>query len=184
VEVAPDCSIQGHPDIFVVGDLMALNGLPGLAEVALQSGRHAARTVLRRLNGREPRHFHYIDLGTMATVARFRAVAIIGRVQLTGLLGWLLWLTVHLTFLVGFKNRLAALANWVVAFFGRGRRQRTITKQQVFARTHSADAKNARTARPQAQNLSAAGLASSHPDPRPPVRTPAPTTTATHITNT
>jgi NADH dehydrogenase len=78
----------------------------------------------------------------MATVARFRAVATIGRLQLAGLLGWLLWLVVHLTFLTGFKNRLSALANWVVAFLGRGRRQRTITKQQVFARTRGLEPHN------------------------------------------
>jgi NADH dehydrogenase len=71
----------------------------------------------------------------MATIARFRAVVTIGRLQLAGFLGWLLWLVVHLTFLTGFKNRAATLANWTVAFLGRARRQRTITKQQVFART-------------------------------------------------
>jgi NADH dehydrogenase len=142
VEVEPDCSVPGHPELFVVGDMMALNGLPGLAEVAMQSGHHAARTIARRLRGREPKPFRYIDLGTMATIARFRAVATVGRVQLSGFLGWLLWLVVHLAFLTGFKNRLAAVANWVVAFLGRGRRQRTITKQQVFARTHGRESRN------------------------------------------
>jgi NADH dehydrogenase len=70
----------------------------------------------------------------MATIARFRAVVSIGRLQITGFIGWLMWLVVHVTFLTGFKNRLAALASWAVAFLGRGRRQRTITKQQVLAR--------------------------------------------------
>jgi NADH dehydrogenase len=135
VEVQPDCSLPDHPELFVVGDLMALNGLPGLAEVAMQSGHHAARTIVRRLHGREPKTFRYIDLGTMSTIARFRAVASIGRLQIGGLIGWLMWLVVHLAFLTGFKNRLAALANWTVAFLGRSRRQRTITRQQVFART-------------------------------------------------
>jgi NADH dehydrogenase len=143
VEVQPDCSLPGHPEVFVVGDLMALNRLPGLAEVAMQSGHHAARTIIRRLRGREPKPFRYLDLGTMATVARFRAVATIGRLQLAGFLGWVLWLVVHLTFLTGFKNRVSALANWVIAFLGRGRRQRTITKQQVFARTRGLDSQNA-----------------------------------------
>jgi NADH dehydrogenase len=118
-----------------VGDLMSLNGLPGLSEVAMQSGHHAAQTIKRRLRGRPSKSFRYIDLGTMATIARFRAVATIGRLQFSGFLGWLLWLVVHLTFLTGFKNRLSALANWTVAFLGRGRRQRTITKQQALART-------------------------------------------------
>jgi NADH dehydrogenase len=135
VEVQPDCSLPGHPEVFVVGDLMSLDGLPGLAEVAMQSGHHAATTIVRRLRGRKPKPFRYIDLGTMATIARFRAVVTIGRLQLAGFLGWLLWLVVHLTFLTGFKNRAATVANWTVAFLGRARRQRTITKQQVFART-------------------------------------------------
>jgi NADH dehydrogenase len=137
VEVTPDCSLPGHPELFVVGDLMSLNGLPGLAEVAMQSGHHAAKTIARRLRGREPKPFRYIDLGTMATIARFRAVVSVGRFGLGGFVGWVMWLVVHLTFLTGFKNRLSALANWIVAFLGRGRRQRTITKQQVLARTRS-----------------------------------------------
>ena len=146
VQVGPDCSLPGHPEVFVVGDLMALNGLPGLAEVAMQSGRHAAKTIVRRLRGREPKDFRYLDLGTMATIARFRAIASIGRLQLTGFVGWLLWLIVHIVYLTGFKNRLAALANWTVAFIGRGRRQRTITKQQVLARARALEPANAQRA--------------------------------------
>jgi NADH:ubiquinone reductase (H+-translocating) len=143
VAVQPDCSLPGHPELFVVGDLMALNDLPGLAEVAMRSGHHAARTIVRRLRAREPKPFRYVDLGTMATIARFRAVASIGRLQITGFVAWLMWLVVHLVFLTGFKNRLAALANWTVAFVGRGRRQRTITKQQVFARTRELELRDA-----------------------------------------
>jgi NADH dehydrogenase len=135
VEVHPDCSLPGHPEVFVVGDLMALDDLPGLAEVAMQSGHHAARTIVRGLEGRAPERFRYRDLGTMATISRFRAVASIGPVQVGGFVGWLMWLVVHLAFLTGFKNRVSAVANWAVAFLGRGRRQRTITKQQVLART-------------------------------------------------
>jgi NADH:ubiquinone reductase (H+-translocating) len=139
VAVAPDCSLPGHPEVFVVGDMMALDGLPGVAEVAMQSGHHAARTIVRRLRGREPEPFRYRDLGTMATISRFRAVVSIGRIKVAGFLGWLMWLVVHLAFMTGFKNRLSALANWTVAFLGRGRRQRTITKQQVIARTSALD---------------------------------------------
>jgi NADH dehydrogenase len=135
VEVAPDCSLPGHPEVFVVGDLMALNGLAGVAEVAMQSGHHAARTIVRGLRDKPSKPFRYRDLGTMATISRFRAVASIGPFRLSGFIGWLLWLAVHLVFITGFKNRAAALANWVVAFLGRGRRQRTITKQQTLART-------------------------------------------------
>jgi NADH dehydrogenase len=136
VEVQPDCSLPEHPEIFVVGDLMALNGLPGVAEVAMQSGHHAARTIARRLRGRESKPFRYLDLGTMATIARFRAVVTVGRFRFAGAIGWLMWLLVHLTFLTGFKNRLAAVASWTVAFLGRDRRQRTITQQQVLAHTN------------------------------------------------
>ena len=134
VQVQPDCSLPNHPELFVVGDGMALNGLPGLAEVAMQSGHHAATTVKRRLRGQPSKPFRYVDLGTMSTIARFRAVATVGRLQFSGIVAWCMWLVVHLAFLTGFKNRLAALANWSVAFLGRGRRQRTITKQQVLAR--------------------------------------------------
>jgi NADH dehydrogenase len=136
VPVLPDCTLPGHPEVFVIGDLMALNKLPGVAEVAMQSGVHSALTVTRRLKGdTSSRPFRYHDLGTMATIARFRAVVFIGRIRLTGPVAWLMWLVVHLAFLTGFKNRIAAVANWAVAFLGRGRRQRTITEQQVFART-------------------------------------------------
>jgi len=138
VIVEPDCSIPGHPEVFVVGDLMNLNGLPGLAEVAMQSGVHASRTIVRRLNGNtDKRAFRYLDLGMMATISRFRAVATVGPVRVAGLPGWLMWLVVHLAFLTGFKNRVAAVANWAISFIGRGRRQRTITAQQVFARTRA-----------------------------------------------
>jgi NADH:ubiquinone reductase (H+-translocating) len=134
VLVAPDCTVPEHPEIFILGDLMSLNGLPGVAEVAMQSGLHAARTIRRRLNGdATPKPFRYLDLGTMATVARFRAVVTVGRVRVAGLLGWLMWLVVHLAFMTGFKNRIAALANWTTAFLGRGRRQRVITVAAIAA---------------------------------------------------
>jgi NADH dehydrogenase FAD-containing subunit len=100
VSVLPDCTLPGYPEAFVIGDLMSLNRPPGLAEVAMQSGVHAARTITRRLKGdTSARPFRYLDLGTMATIARFRAVVSIGRVPVTGLAGWLMWLCVHLVFL-------------------------------------------------------------------------------------
>jgi NADH:ubiquinone reductase (H+-translocating) len=139
VPVLPDCTLPGHPEVFVVGDLMGLDQLPGVAEVAMQSGQYAANTILRRLGDEKNRPFRYRDLGTMATIARFRAVVFIGRIRVAGFVGWLLWLVVHLAFLTGFKNRFAAVANWLVAFVGRGRRQRTITEQQIFARGRALD---------------------------------------------
>jgi NADH dehydrogenase len=136
VKVLPDCSLPGHPEVFVVGDLMALPGLPGVAQVAIQSGRHAARQIDLRLRGRpagEP--FRYHDKGTMATVSRYSAVASVGKVRVTGLAAWLLWLGVHLLYLVGFKNRVTAVLHWAVSFVGRGRSERTVTLQRIFART-------------------------------------------------
>ena len=141
VSVRPDCTLPGHPEVFVVGDMMGLDRLPGLAEVAMQSGIYASRTITRRLSGdTDERPFHYRDLGTLATISRFRALAYFGRLRFTGLVAWLLWAFVHLAFLTGFKNRVAALASWMVAFVGRGRPQRTITERQVFARRREIDA--------------------------------------------
>jgi NADH:ubiquinone reductase (H+-translocating) len=135
VPVQPDCTLPGHPEVFVVGDLMSLNGLPGQAEVAIQSGRHAAAEIGRRLEGdTAPRPLRYRDLGSLASVSRYYAIGQFGRVRVSGFIGWLLWLGVHLTFLTGFKNRVSALFHWTISFFGRSRAERTITAQQVFAR--------------------------------------------------
>jgi NADH dehydrogenase len=135
IKVQPDCTVRGFPEVFVIGDLMSLGGLPGLAQVAIQSGRHAAATIVRRLGGDfTPQPFEYRDRGTMATISRFQAIAAIGLVDVSGFLGWLLWLAAHLYALTGFKNRVAVLANWIIAFLGHGRPQRAITAQQVFSR--------------------------------------------------
>ncbi|HEY6471392.1 MAG TPA: NAD(P)/FAD-dependent oxidoreductase [Acidimicrobiales bacterium] len=131
VKVEGDCSIPGHPEVFAVGDLMALDGLPGVAEVAMQSGAHAAHTIARRLEGKPTKKFKYHDLGTLAVISRFTAVAHIGPFQLGGFIGWLLWLVVHITFLTGFKNRFGALARWGVSFVGHGRYERALTGRWV-----------------------------------------------------
>jgi NADH dehydrogenase len=132
IQVQPDCSLAGNPEIFVVGDLMALDDLPALAEVAMQSGVHAAHTIMRRLRGdKKMKAFHYRDLGTLAVISRFRAVAKVGPLQVGGFAGWLLWLVVHVTFLTGFKNRFAALARWAISFIGRGRYERALTGRWV-----------------------------------------------------
>ncbi len=136
----PDCTVPGYPDIFVVGDLMSLDHLPGVAEVAMQSGVHCARTIGRRLkDNRVPRPFVYRDLGTMAAISRFRAVAKVGPLKVGGLIGWLLWLVVHVTFLTGFKNRFGALARWVVSFVGRGRYERALTGRWIAGNDPSAE---------------------------------------------
>ena len=135
VKVLPDCTLPAHPEIFVVGDLMALNNLPGVAQVAIQSGRYAARQIGLRLDGKpaDP-PFHYHDKGSMATVSRLSAVASVGKLRFAGFAAWVLWLVVHLMYLVGFKNRLTTVLHWTVSFVGRGRSERAVTAQQVFAR--------------------------------------------------
>ncbi|WP_238012475.1 NAD(P)/FAD-dependent oxidoreductase [Dactylosporangium sp. AC04546] len=133
--VNPDCTVPGHPEIFAVGDMMALDNLPGVAQVAIQSGKHAAGQIKRRMAGQETgQPFKYFDKGSLATIARFHAVASVGRFHFAGLPGWLLWLVVHLLYLVGFKNRVTAVMHWFVSFIGRGRSERVATFQQVFAR--------------------------------------------------
>jgi NADH dehydrogenase len=143
VKVEPDCTLPNHPEVFVIGDLMSLDQLPGVAPVAIQSGRHAAETILRRIGGDTTRRpFRYRDLGAMATVSRFRALAVIGRMRVCGFPAWVLWLLVHVAVLTGFKNRLSVLFNWTVAFLGRGPSERVITAQQVFGR-HAIEAQAA-----------------------------------------
>jgi NADH dehydrogenase len=136
VAVQPDLTLPGHPEVHVVGDMMSLNRLPGVAQVAIQGARYSADQIKRRLGGKTPKGpFEYHDKGSMATISRFSAVASIGRLRLTGFLAWVLWLAVHLVYIIGFKNRLTTLLHWAVSFLGRGRSERTVTEQQVFART-------------------------------------------------
>jgi NADH dehydrogenase len=135
VEVLPDLTLPGHPEVFVVGDQIALNALPGVAQVAIQGGRHVAGQIKARLAGKpDGQPFKYHDKGSMATISRFSAVTSIGRLRLSGFTAWLMWLGVHLVYLVGFKNRLTTLLHWAVSFVGSGRSERTVTQQQIFAR--------------------------------------------------
>ena len=131
VPVREDCTLAGHPEVFVVGDLMALRDLPGVAEVAMQAGRHAGGVISQRVEGNQDfQRFNYIDLGTMASITRFSAVAEVGPIRISGFIGWLAWLVVHLTFLTGFKNRFSALVHWIVSFLGRSRAERAFTARQ------------------------------------------------------
>ena len=135
IEVQPDLTLPGHPEVFVVGDMIALDGLPGVAQVAIQGGRHAARQIRARLAGKlDGQPFEYRDKGSMATISRFSAVASIGRLRLSGFIAWLIWLGVHLVYIIGFKHRLTTLLHWAVSFVGRGRSERAVTQQQIFAR--------------------------------------------------
>jgi NADH dehydrogenase len=135
VGVNPDLTLPGHPEVFVVGDMIDLNNLPGVAQVAIQGARYAAKEIDRRLEGKPPQQpFRYFDKGSMATISRFSAVAMIGKLRITGFIAWLMWLGVHLFYITGFKNRVTALLHWSVSFLGRGRSERTTTEQQIFAR--------------------------------------------------
>jgi NADH:ubiquinone reductase (H+-translocating) len=135
IGVNPDLTLPGHPEVFVVGDMISLNNLPGVAQVAIQGAKYAAKEIDNRLAGRPSQGpFRYFDKGSMATISRFRAVAMIGKLRLTGFVAWLMWLAVHLVYITGFKNRVTALLHWFVSFIGRGRSERTATEQQIFAR--------------------------------------------------
>ena len=135
IAVNPDLTLPGHPEVFVVGDMISLDNLPGVAQVAIQGAKYAAKQIGNRLKGAAPQKpFHYFDKGSMAIISRFDAVAMVGKLRLTGFIAWLMWLAVHLVYITGFKNRLTALLHWVVSFIGRGRSERTTTEQQIFAR--------------------------------------------------
>src|ERR671921_253639 len=135
VSVLPDLTLPGHPEVHVVGDMMSLDKLPGVAQVAIQGGRYAADQIRRRLAGKEPKGpFHYFDKGNMATISRFSAVADIKNLKFEGFFAWVLWLVVHLMYIVGFKSRVTAVLHWVVSFLGRGRAERVATQQQVYGR--------------------------------------------------
>ncbi|BAL88325.1 putative pyridine nucleotide-disulfide oxidoreductase [Actinoplanes missouriensis 431] len=135
VMVNPDCTVPGHPEIFVVGDMMSLDRLPGVAQVAIQTGTYAGRTVAARVAGKPAlAPFAYRDKGSMATISRFSAIASTGGMKFSGFTAWMMWLVVHLMYLVGFKNRVSAVGHWFVSFLGRGRSERVTTAQQVMAR--------------------------------------------------
>ncbi|WEV78179.1 NAD(P)/FAD-dependent oxidoreductase [Janibacter cremeus] len=140
VHVEENLTVPGHPEIFVVGDMINLKGYPGVAQLAIQGGRYAAKEILARLAGKEPQApFRYRDKGSMATISKYSAVASIGRINFTGFLAWLAWLAVHLMAMVGFKNRVSTLLNWIITFVGDSRNERVSTFQQVFARTAMQD---------------------------------------------
>ena len=137
VKVNEDLSLPGRPEVFVVGDMIALNNLPGVAQVAMQGGKHVAGQIKKRLAGQPTgQPFKYFDKGSMATISRFSAVCAIGdKIKFSGFIAWLMWLVVHVMYLVGFKNRFTTMLHWAVSFLFRGRSQRTATRQQIVART-------------------------------------------------
>jgi NADH dehydrogenase len=167
VKVNPDLTLPGHPEIFVIGDMMALEKLPGLAQVAMQGGKYAADQIKRRLNGQPPGEpFRYFDKGSMATISRFHAVASIGKsMHFSGFFAWLMWLGVHVMYLVGFRNRFTTMLHWANSFIFRGRSQRTTTRQQIVARTRMAQMEAEEEARRQAQREQAMAIDTSDKEP-------------------
>jgi NADH dehydrogenase len=132
VPVEPDQSVPGWPTVFVVGDLAASRKadgtpVPAVAPAANQTGRHAARSILADLAGRERPRFSYVNKGDLAVIGRHRAIAAIGPARLTGTLAWLVWLFVHVLYLVGFRNRLSVLVQWAFAYLTHQRGVRLIT---------------------------------------------------------
>jgi len=132
VIVEPDLSVPGHPEIQAVGDLADLPGhrppVPGVAPAAKQMGRHAARNLLAALAGRPTRPFRYRDYGQLATIGRSKAVAMFGRIHVWGWLAWVAWLTAHIYFLIGFRNRLVVLIDWAWAYWTFERSARIVDK--------------------------------------------------------
>ena len=136
VLIEPDLTIPGHPEVFVIGDLASMKNkdgrpLPGVAQVAIQMGRHAARNIVRTIESQPHSAFEYHDLGNMATIGRASAVADLGRVQLKGYVAWLAWIFVHIVALIGFRNRLVVMIEWAWAYVSYQRSVRLITYDET-----------------------------------------------------
>jgi NADH:ubiquinone reductase (H+-translocating) len=127
-------TLPGHPNVFVIGDMASVPGVPGMAQAAIQGAKYAARAI-KAANACDRTPFRYFDMGSMATVSRFSAVVKIGPLEFGGFLGWSAWLALHLARMVGFKSKITTLISWTVTFLTMKRGQLTITEQQVFAGT-------------------------------------------------
>jgi len=144
VRVESDCSLPGHRNVFCIGDAAAFvpeggqAALPGVSPVAMQQGRFVARTIEDDIEGRPHPTFRYVDKGSMATIGRKRAVAEIGRLRLSGFLAWLAWLSVHIFYLIDFRNRLFVLFDWAWSYFTYKRGSRLITGGRLDAGTPQA----------------------------------------------
>lgn len=138
----PTLAVPGHPEIFVAGDICALQQdgrwLPGVAQVAMQQGAHAGRNVVRAIDGKPPEPFRYRDYGIMATIGRGAAVADIFGVKVSGFPAWMIWLFIHIFWLIGFRNRFAVMTEWAWAYVTYQRRVRLITGERHRAGDGSA----------------------------------------------
>ena len=136
VKVLPDLTVAGHPNVFVIGDMASVPGVPGMAQGAIQGAKYAARAIKSGLKGATPatrKPFHYFDKGSMATVLRFSAVAKIGPLEFGGFVAWVAWLLLHLVYLVGFTSKITTVISWTAAFLTMNRGQLTITERQALA---------------------------------------------------
>jgi NADH:ubiquinone reductase (H+-translocating) len=132
IEVGEDLTIPDHPEIMVTGDVMSLNKLPGVCEVAMQTGIYAAERIKHEVAGHmATKPFRYHDLGSAAYLSRGRAVVSVRRLKFAGFLGWIVWLFIHIGFLTGWRNRVGAVLNWWPAFVRDVRRERTYTTERV-----------------------------------------------------
>jgi NADH dehydrogenase len=138
VVVEPDLTVKGHPHVFVIGDLMSVPGVPGMAQGAIQGAHYATTLIKHMVKGNDDpanrKPFKYFDKGSMATISRYSAVAQVGKLQFAGFFAWLAWLVLHLYYLVGHRNRIAAIFAWGMSFLGRTRGQMAITSQMIYAR--------------------------------------------------
>jgi len=139
VPVEQDCSLPGHPEVFVIGDAASLTPagatapLPGVSPVAMQQGRFVARTIVSTIE-RQPRgSFRYVDKGSMATIGRRRAVAAVGKLKLSGFIAWVAWLTVHIFYLIDFRSKIVVLFDWAWSYFTYQRGSRLITGHRLDA---------------------------------------------------
>jgi len=142
LEVEPDLTLAGRPEVLAIGDMAALDGVPGVAPAAMQQGRHAARTVRRRLAGRpEPRPFRYLDKGRLAVIGRHRAVGSAFGIRFSGLLALLVWAVVHVRYLIGWGNRLVTVTRWLWTMLARDRAERVIGSGPAHALPTAAEAR-------------------------------------------
>jgi NADH:ubiquinone reductase (H+-translocating) len=143
VKVLSDLTVPGHPNVFVIGDMASVPGVPGMAQGAIQGAKYVARAIKAELKAAtravgEPFHnatrepFHYFDKGSMATVSRFSAVAKVGPLELGGFVAWVAWLFLHLVYLVGFKSQMTTVISWMATFLTMARSQLTITERQTL----------------------------------------------------
>jgi NADH:quinone reductase (non-electrogenic) len=127
ISVQPDLSLPGHPEVFAVGDMASINQLPGVCEVAMQGGLHAANTIKRRRAGKDSVPFTYRDVGSAATIGRFKAIVSVRGIRLGGFPGWVVWFFVHIGFLNGFGRRGSTMLRWFQAMIGHSRPERVFS---------------------------------------------------------